>query len=121
MTGRAESFRCGKKTAHVLKTAPEQWDATERGDKTAEFRRNDRGYQRGDHLMLVRGTDGAGPSIEVEVTDVLPGPAFGIPEGFAMLSHRPPIRRRVTSDVAPASATPPALLGLIAPNGMNDG
>lgn len=39
-------------TEHSLKTWPNFWDAVERGDKTFELRKNDRGFQRGDVLLL---------------------------------------------------------------------
>lgn len=39
-------------TEHVLKCWPEFFDAIKRGDKTFELRRNDRGFQRGDVLVL---------------------------------------------------------------------
>jgi hypothetical protein len=41
-------------TEHVLKTAAVYWDAVERGDKTFEVLRDDRGFQRGDTLVLER-------------------------------------------------------------------
>jgi hypothetical protein len=37
---------------HELKTRPEFFQAIERGDKTFEVRKNDRGFQRGDTLHL---------------------------------------------------------------------
>jgi hypothetical protein len=39
-------------TTHYLKCWPEFFDAVERGDKTFEIRKNDRGFQRGDVLVL---------------------------------------------------------------------
>lgn len=51
MTERKES--CGLRgQEHNLKCWPEFFDAIKRGDKTFELRRNDRGYQRGDVLVL---------------------------------------------------------------------
>lgn len=41
-------------TSHVLKTHAAYFDAVERGDKTFEVRRNDRAFQVGDRLYLVR-------------------------------------------------------------------
>lgn len=35
-----------------MKCWPDFFDATERGDKTFEIRKNDRGFQRGDTLIL---------------------------------------------------------------------
>ncbi len=73
---------------HDLKTDSEMWDALAAGDKTAEFRRNDRDYRVGDVLTLRRGTtsDEDVPSLAYEITHVVVGPAFGIPPGFALLS-----------------------------------
>lgn len=39
---------------HILKTHPAYFDAIERGDKTFEVRRDDRGFQKGDVLVLQR-------------------------------------------------------------------
>ena len=41
-------------TEHVLKTLPDYWDAVDRGDKTFEVRRDDRGFQKGDTLILCK-------------------------------------------------------------------
>lgn len=40
-------------TTHTLKTNQEYWDAVRNGDKTFEARRNDRGFQKGDRLVLL--------------------------------------------------------------------
>lgn len=37
---------------HSLKTTASCWDAIERGEKTFEVRRDDRGFQKGDVLLL---------------------------------------------------------------------
>ena len=39
-------------TEHILKTAPVYFNAIVAGTKTFEVRRNDRGFQRGDTLVL---------------------------------------------------------------------
>lgn len=39
---------------HILKTAAHYWDDVLGGDKTFEIRRNDRAFQVGDRLQLVR-------------------------------------------------------------------
>ncbi len=70
---------------HVLETAPAMWLAVRDGVKTAEFRRDDRGFEVGDTLDLRFITEG-GASLRRRVTHVVRGPIFGIPEGFAMLS-----------------------------------
>lgn len=40
---------------HDLKTHADVWDAVYRGDKTAELRKDDRDFQEGDWLHLIRG------------------------------------------------------------------
>ena len=75
---------------HDLKTDWEMWQAVAHGEKTAEFRRDDRGYAVGDVLRLF---DPYYPSdalhaLERVVTHIVRGPAYGIPEGYAMLSFR---------------------------------
>ena len=42
---------------HILKTAPVYFDAVERGDKPFEIRLDDRGFQRGDIVRLLRLTE----------------------------------------------------------------
>lgn len=74
---------------HNLKTHPEPWRAVRDGTKTAEFRRDDRGFSVGDHLRLTyhdpdSPEDLDYPRIEVKVTHIQRG--FGIPEGYVMLS-----------------------------------
>lgn len=39
---------------HRLKTLPDYWESVSAGDKTFEVRRDDRGFQKGDTLELVR-------------------------------------------------------------------
>lgn len=41
-------------TTHILKTLPNYWDAVKSGDKTFEVRKDDRGFQKGDILILRR-------------------------------------------------------------------
>jgi hypothetical protein len=87
-------------TVHTLKCWPEFFDAIERGEKTFEIRKNDRGFQRGDHLILLKfdpktssyvSPDGAPRSnarkaaaILVEVTYVLSG--FAVEPGFVSMA-----------------------------------
>ncbi len=87
-------------TLHVLKTWPEPFAALLDGTKTAEFRRDDRGFQVGDELLLREFDPGAitaaqiydlsagysGREIKRLVSHVVRGPAFGVPDGFAVLS-----------------------------------
>lgn len=75
---------------HDLKTHPIAFEPMLAGLKRAEFRKNDRGYKVGDDLKL-REWDPAtnaftGRLIFAEITHILEGPSFGVPEGFAMLS-----------------------------------
>jgi hypothetical protein len=66
------------------------WDAVEDGTKTAEFRKNDRGFEVGDILALMRNdTPGNTRYATRVITHIVRGPAFGIPEGYAMLSLGP--------------------------------
>lgn len=75
---------------HELKTWPVPFDAVASGLKTWELRLNDRDYQVGDTLHLLRFdpdqarfTDG---EIKRVVTWMLIGPAFGLPEGYCIMT-----------------------------------
>ena len=70
---------------HVLKTAPAPWMSVRAGVKTAEFRRDDRGFEVNDLLDLRCITEG-GESIVKRITHIVRGPSFGVPDGYAMLS-----------------------------------
>lgn len=59
---------------HYLKTWPVYFDAVRRGDKTFEVRRDDRGFQKGDFVVLQRTQDDR--EYEVELDD-LHKPALG--------------------------------------------
>jgi hypothetical protein len=84
-----------KAQTHTLKTEHEAWMAVREGTKTAEFRRDDRGFQVGDLLRLKHGTDLAtGLVLHRRITHIVRGPAFGIPEGYAMLSIAPELCER---------------------------
>lgn len=79
---------------HQLKTHPSAFRAVILGDKRAEFRKNDRGFSPGDVLVLsefdpepiITGGHFTGQNVLVRITHMVQGPAYGIPEGFAMLS-----------------------------------
>lgn len=75
-------------TTHRLKTAVDMWEAIRERKKTAEFRKNDRDYRVGDRLILERGIDGNKYNLTLHraITHAVYGPAYGIPEGYAMLS-----------------------------------
>ena len=77
---------------HHLKTTHDAWDAVERGDKTAEFRKDDRGFNVGDTLVLFRTTlplenlPRGFPRLNYVITHIVRGPDYGIPVGYTMLS-----------------------------------
>lgn len=89
---------------HGLKTWPEPFAAIVRGDKTHEARKNDRGYAVGDVLRLrewvpdvpehcnwqasggsLTGTF-TGASVDVIVTYITPGGAYGLPADLCVMS-----------------------------------
>lgn len=80
---------------HKLKTLPNYWDAIKRGDKNFEVRRDDRGFQRGDTVVLEkycprdgyawRDPRGHAMTITRQITYVLTGGQFGIEAGFVVL------------------------------------
>jgi hypothetical protein len=78
---------------HFLKTDPDCWDAISDDRKTADFRKDDREFEVNDLLILKRGTfEGVGEGFRYcyrVITHIVRGPAFGIPEGYAMLSLKP--------------------------------
>ena len=75
---------------HALKCWPGPFSEVEAGLKTAEFRKDDRGFRTGDWIALQEWHHGSktytGRQLAVMVTCVTTG--FGIPEGYAMLSFR---------------------------------
>jgi hypothetical protein len=83
----------GKRTVHTLKCWPAYFEAIERGDKTFEVRRDDRGFQKGDILNLVeydpkKPTEGqrfTGNATQVLVSYVLTGGQFGIEPGHVVM------------------------------------
>jgi len=86
---------------HHLKTSPEPFAALLDGTKTAEFRRDDRGFAVGDALVLeewvpaevgqVRTVPAryTGRNLSRRVTHIVRGPDFGVPDGFVVLSLGP--------------------------------
>jgi hypothetical protein len=80
-----------QKCTHELKTWPVYFRAVQTGAKAFEWRKDDRGYQIGDTLVLKEWDDGAkeytGQEVRCEVTYIARG-VFGIPEGYAVLSIR---------------------------------
>ena len=77
---------------HELKTWPGSFQAVWDGDKTAEFRLDDRGFEVGDTLVLKEWgpikKEYSGRIICAIITHILRGPGFGFPKGYAMLSLR---------------------------------
>lgn len=84
---------------HTVKCWPEYYDAIERGDKPFDVRRDDRGYQKGDELILQRTCESKNKRHEVDhdyegkvrhsiqrtITYVLTGGQFGIEPGYVVL------------------------------------
>lgn len=89
-------------TEHKLKTWPAYFDAVKRGDKAFEVRRDDRGFQKGDIVVLQRtredrltevdwrfATSSREPEARHEIRKrigyVLTGGQFGIEPGYVVL------------------------------------
>jgi hypothetical protein len=82
---------------HKLKCWPQYYDAIERGEKPFEVRRDDRGFQKGDVLLLQRTRsespyyvdyDGYGKvkkEMRRTITYILTGGQFGIEHGYVVL------------------------------------
>lgn len=74
---------------HVLKCWPAEFDAMASGAKTFEYRKNDRGFSCGDTLQLCRWEPAemrdTGERLLFNITYILHGGIFGVPEGFAVL------------------------------------
>lgn len=84
---------------HELKTLAPYWDAVRSGEKTFEVRRDDRGFQRGDIVVLHRmsearpyyyDTDGYGKrSLRYRIGWILTGGQLGIEPGYVVFSLEP--------------------------------
>lgn len=79
---------------HELKTDAVYWDAAKCGDKTFELRRDDRGFQKGDLVGLIRqpylNSPGRWPDIAAStlyrrIRWILTGGQQGISPGFVVL------------------------------------
>lgn len=82
---------------HKLKVWPEYWDVLASGEKKFEVRRDDRGFQRGDVLLLQR-THEISHNVELDyrgqpmyeirkrVGWILTGGQFGIEPGYVVMS-----------------------------------
>lgn len=78
--------------SHQLKTWPQYFAALCDGSKTFEARLNDRDFAVGDELVL-REWDPvtekfSGAFLEMRVTYILRGPAFGVADGFCVMAVR---------------------------------
>lgn len=76
-------------TVHYLKIKPEYYKDVECGLKTFELRKNDRNFQVGDILMLIK-LDGEGNETDqvcrVKVNYILKDcPQYGLKDGYAIL------------------------------------
>ena len=80
---------------HVLKCWSVYWDAIERGDKNFEVRRDDRGFQKGDTLVLRRFNrdryvyefdNGQYRELRRIVSYILTGGQFGIEPGYVVMA-----------------------------------
>ncbi|MDE2426280.1 MAG: DUF3850 domain-containing protein [Elusimicrobia bacterium] len=89
-------------TEHVLKTLAPYWHAVERGDKTFDVRRDDRGFQRGDVLVLRRLNEERPHLFDCDYTSksgcydlrrrvlyVLTGGQLGIEPGYVVMALGP--------------------------------
>jgi hypothetical protein len=84
-------------TTHILKCWPEYFDAIERGDKNFDVRRDDRGFQKGDEVVLRRTRAEARHEVEYgydfkvkkelsrTIKFILTGGQFGIEPGYVVL------------------------------------
>lgn len=76
-------------TVHHLKCWPAFFDATARGDKPFDVRRDDRAYQAGDTVYLQRFDPETGlhtgDILDLTISFVLRGGQFGIEPGFVVL------------------------------------
>lgn len=83
---------------HELKTDPDVYDAVASGLKTFEIRKDDRGFQVGDALLLRKTLHSGermkqgmplvytGHSIQVNVSHILRGPVYGLVDGWVIMS-----------------------------------
>ena len=86
---------------HELKTLPAYWDAVQRGEKAVEVRRDDRGFQKGDILELVKLSrppfgswdieydyhgKRSSPVLRREIGYILTGGQLGIEPGYVVMA-----------------------------------
>ncbi|WP_461632044.1 ASCH/PUA domain-containing protein [Labilibaculum euxinus] len=74
---------------HLLKILPEYFEEVVKGTKTFEVRKNDRGFEVGDILILAEYSISiqsfTGRVIEKKVTYILEGGSFGVEKGFVVM------------------------------------
>ena len=78
---------------HNLKTWPDVFQACADGRKTFEYRRDDRGFEIGDRLILYHFDPvtqrSSGEFLSFDITYIVRGGIFGIPEGYCIMSILP--------------------------------
>ena len=82
---------------HELKILPEHFKAVWAGIKRAELRKDDRGFETGDILVLREwdGKEYTGSGIAVKVTHILRDcPEYGLSDGYCILSIKTVKRMR---------------------------
>lgn len=86
---------------HILKTYDVYWDAVESGAKTFEVRRDDRGFQKGDTIILIRMVksvldswvedrtgDNQPKYLRRKIAYILTGGQLGIEPGYVVMALR---------------------------------
>ena|SRR6187399_761433 len=78
------------KKVHELRTWPEYFQAILDGEKTFEYRKNDRDFRAGDTLLLREWNPDkilyTGRQIKVLAGYVLPSGQMGVPDGYVIIS-----------------------------------
>lgn len=89
-------------TIHKLKTWPEYFEATAKGEKTFEYRQDDREFKRGDYLELIEFDPQKGFTGRslVAIVDYILSDCPGLPAGFVVLGIRVNQRVYRTEDVS---------------------
>lgn len=79
-----------QRKVHELKILPEYYKAVRMGEKKFELRKDDRGFNVGDHVHLKKWDPAGGYTGEVlmaEITYILRGvPRYGLCDGYCILS-----------------------------------
>ncbi len=78
---------------HKLKTWPEYFDQVQKGIKTFEIRRDDRGFEIGDQLELMEYDQElntfTGAVCKRRITCIIQGGQFGLNKGFVAMGIEP--------------------------------